>query len=59
MYAATADFDMSLYLYAQFLQMLYYATVDGTTEVGVLIRDDTGFVADAIIYILTMAQSHK
>ena len=32
--------------------MLYYGTVDCTAEVGVLIRDDTGFVADAIIYIL-------
>ena len=35
--------------------MLYYGTVDCTTEVGVLIRDDTGFVADTIIYILTVA----
>jgi hypothetical protein len=59
MCAATADFDVSLYLYAQFLEMLYYGTVDCTTEVGVLIRDDTGFVADAIIYILKVAQSHK
>jgi hypothetical protein len=56
---ATADFDVSLYLYAQFLEMLYYGTVDCTTEVCVLICDDTGFVADAIIYILTVAQSHK
>ena len=52
MCAATADFDVSLYLYTQFLEMLYYGTVDCTAEVGVLIRDDTGFVADAIIYIL-------
>ena len=59
MCAATADFDVSLYLYAQFLKMLYYGTVDCTAEVGVLIRDDTGFVADAIIYILKVAQSHK
>ena len=59
MCAATADFDVSLYLYAQFLKMLYYGTIDCTTEVGVLIRDDTGFVADAIIYILKVAQSHK
>lgn len=56
--AATADFDVSLYLYAQFLKMLYYGTVDCTTEVGVLIRNNTGFVADAIIYILTVGQSH-
>jgi hypothetical protein len=55
MCAATADFDVSLYLYAQFLEMLHYRTVDCTTEVGVLIRDDTGFVADTIIYILTVA----
>jgi hypothetical protein len=59
MWAVTADLDVSLYLYAQFLEMLYYGTVDCTTEVGVLIRDDTGFVADAIIYILTVAQSDK
>lgn len=39
--------------------MLYYGTVDCTTEVGVLIRDDTGLVADGIIYVLTVAQSHK
>ena len=50
---------MGLYLYAQFLEMLYYRTVDCTTEVGVLIRDGTCFVANAIIYILTAAQSHK
>jgi hypothetical protein len=55
MCAATADFDVSLYLYLQFLKMLYYGTVDCTTEVGVLICDDTGFVADAIIYILKVA----
>jgi hypothetical protein len=59
MCAATADLDVSLYLYTQFLKMLYYGTVNCTTEVGVLIRDDAGFVADAIIYILTVAQSHK
>ena len=59
MCAATADFDVSLYLYSQFLEMLYYGTVDCTTEVGVLICDDAGFVADAIIYILTVMQSHK
>jgi hypothetical protein len=61
MCATAADFDMSLYLYAQFLKMLHYGTIDCTTEVGVLICDDTGFVADAIIYILTVtaAQSHK
>ena len=50
---------MSLYLYAQFLEMLYYGTVNCTTEVGVLIRDDTGFIADAIIYILMATQSHE
>ena len=43
---------MSLYLHAQFLEVLYYRTVDCTTKIGVLIRDDTSFVADAIIYIL-------
>lgn len=53
-----ADFDVSLYLYTQFLKMLYYGTVDCTTEVGVLIRNNTGFVADTIIYILTVRQSH-
>lgn len=59
MCAATADFDVSLYLYTQFLEMLYYGTVDCTTEVCVLICDDTSFVADAIIYILAVAQLHK
>lgn len=59
MYTATADFDVSLYLYAKFLKMLYYRTVDRTAEVGVLIRDDTGLVADPIIYILTVARSHE
>lgn len=59
MCAAMADFDVSLYLYAQFLEMLYYGTIDCTTEVGVLICDDTGFVADTIIYILAVVQSHK
>src|SRR5882762_7591867 len=52
MCAAMADFDVSLYLYAQFLEMLYYGTIDCTTKVSVLICDDTGFVVDTIIYIL-------
>ena len=47
-----ADLDVSLYLYAQFLEVLYYRPVDCTTKVGVLIRNDTSFVTDAIIYIL-------
>jgi hypothetical protein len=59
MCTATADFDVSLYLYSQFLEMLYYGAVDCTTEVGVLICDNTGFVADPVIYILTAAQSHE
>jgi len=50
---------VSLYLYAQLLKVLYYRTVDCTAEVSVLIRDDTSFVADAIIHILTVTQSHK
>jgi len=50
-----ADFDVSLYLYTQFLKVLYYRTVDRTTEVGVLICDNTSFVADAIIYVLIVA----
>jgi hypothetical protein len=58
MCAAITDFNVSLYLYEKFLEMLYYGTVDCTPEVGVLICDDTGFVADAIIYILTVAQLH-
>jgi hypothetical protein len=45
---------VSLYLYAQFLEMLDYRTIDCTTKVGVLICDDTSFVTDAIIYILTV-----
>jgi hypothetical protein len=49
---ATADLDMGLYLYAQFLEVLYYRTVDCTTKIGVLIRDDASFITDAIIYIL-------
>lgn len=53
MCATKANFDVSLYLYAQLLEVLYYRTVDCTTKVGVLIRDDTSFVADAIIYVLT------
>jgi hypothetical protein len=59
MCAAMADFDVSLYLYTQFLEMLYYGTIDCTTKVSMLICDDTGFVADTIIYILTVVQSHK
>jgi hypothetical protein len=53
---AMADFDVSLYLYAQFLEVLYYRAIDCTTEVGVLICDDTSFVTDAIIYILTVCK---
>ena len=43
---------MGLYLNAQFLEMLYYGTVDCTTKIGMLVRNDTGLVADAIIDIL-------
>ena len=45
---------MSLYLHAQFLEVLYYRTVDCTTKIGMLIRDDASLVADAIIYILVV-----
>lgn len=47
-----ADLDVGLYLNAQFLEVLYYRTVDRTTKVGMLVRNDTGFVADAVIDIL-------
>ena len=47
-----ADLDVGLYLYAQFLEVLYYRTVDCTAKIGMLIRNDTGFVANAIIDIL-------
>jgi hypothetical protein len=47
-----ADLDVGLYLYAQFLEVLYYRTIDCTAKIGMLIRNDTGFVADAIIDIL-------
>ena len=47
-----ADLDVGLYLNAQFLEVLYYRTIDRTTKVGMLVRNDTGFVADAVIDIL-------
>lgn len=47
-----ADLDVGLYLDAQFLEVLYYGTVDGTTKIGMLVCNDTSFVADAIIDIL-------
>ena len=50
--AAGADLDVGFYLYAQFLEVLYYRTVNGTTKVGVLIRNNAGLVADAIVYVL-------
>lgn len=49
---------MSLYLHAQFLEVLYYRTINCTTKIGMLIRDDASLVADAIIYILVV-QSRK
>jgi hypothetical protein len=49
---AGADLDVGFYLYAQFLEVLYYRSVNGTTKVGVLIRNDTSLVPDTIVYIL-------
>jgi hypothetical protein len=43
---------VGLYLDAQFLEVLYYRTVDCTTKVGMLVCNDTSFVADAIIDVL-------
>jgi len=48
-----------LYLYAQFLEVLYYRPVDCTTQVGMLIRNDTSFVAYAIIYILLCSRKQE
>ena len=50
---------MRLYLYTQFLEVLYYRPVDCTTQVGMLIRDDTSFVAYAIIYILFCSRKQE
>ena len=47
-----ADLNVGLYLNAQFLEVLYYGTVDCTTKIGMLVRNDTSFVADAVIDIL-------
>ena len=47
-----ADLDVGFYLNTQFLEVLYYGTVNCTTEIGMLVRNDTSFVADAVIDIL-------
>jgi len=47
-----ADLDVGLYLDAQFLEVLYYGTVDCTTKIGMLVCNDASFVADPIIDIL-------
>jgi hypothetical protein len=51
-HAGGVDLDVGLYLYAQFLEVLDYRSVNDTTKVGVLICDDTSLVTDAIVYIL-------
>ena len=50
--AADADLNVGLYLYAQFLEVLDYRSVNGTTKVGVLICNNTSLVPDAIVHIL-------
>jgi hypothetical protein len=46
---------VGLYLYAQFLKVLYYRAIDGTAKVSVLIGNNTSLVSDAIVYILKTA----
>jgi hypothetical protein len=43
---------MSLYLRLQFLKVLNDGTVDGASEVGVVISDDAGLVSDFVENIL-------
>jgi hypothetical protein len=44
--------DMSFDLGPQLLEVLHDGAVDRSTEVCVLVCDDAGFVADAVVYIL-------
>jgi hypothetical protein len=46
---------VGFYLYAQFLEVLYYRAIDGTAKVSVLIGNNTSLVPDAIVYILKTA----
>jgi hypothetical protein len=49
---ADADLDVGLYLYSQFLQVLHDRTIDGTPQVGVLIRNDTSLVSYTVVDVL-------
>jgi hypothetical protein len=43
---------VGLDLYTQFLQVLYDRAIDSTTQVGVLIRNDTSLVPYAVVDVL-------
>lgn len=54
-----ADLDVGFDLYAQFLQVLYDRAIDGTAQVGVLIRNNTSLVSYAIVDILGFSNEPK
>ena len=47
-----ADLNVGLDLYSQFLQVLDDRAIDGTAQIGVLIRNDTSLVSYAIVDVL-------
>lgn len=47
------DLNMSFYLHPEFLEMLDYGAVYRTSKIGVLVRNNAGLVADAIVDILS------
>ena len=47
-----ADLNVGLDLYSQFLQVLNDRAIDGTAQIGVLIRNDTSLVSYAIVNVL-------
>ena len=50
---------MGLDLYAQFLQVLYDRAINGTSQVGVLIRNDTSLVPYTVVDVLRCLSEFK
>ena len=56
---SAADLDVGLDLYAQFLQVLYNRAINGTSQVGVLIRNDTSLVSYTVVDVLGCLSEFK
>lgn len=52
----TTHLDMSLDFSTKLLQMLNDRAIDRTSQVGMLVRNDAGLVANVVVYVLVMKE---